>query len=666
MCGIVGYVGQKRDVGEVIIDALKKMEYRGYDSAGFCSVNQTYIPPFEDDDTIKQTYVHESNSVNLVKTKGKIKNLEIALGKDQILATLAIGHTRWATHGEPTPVNAHPHYSQDKKIFLAHNGIVENFLSLKKSLLEAGHIFISETDTEVIAHQIEKNYQASENFCEQGFIDAFIKTLNELRGTYGIVVFHADFPDLLLAARLSSPVLIGLTEEGKFVVSDPEALKLFTKDVIFLDDGEVAVLKKNSVNILDLNRQLLEKNIEQLDIDSSDANMEGYETFMIKEICEQAETIHKAFRGRFLPDDSNVKFGGLENEQIQLALIRAKRIVLVGCGTAFYAAKLGEYFFEEIADVSAKAEKATEFGYRDPVFDQETVYIFISQSGETADTLMALKKVKEKNITTIGVVNVVGSSIARNTDAGIYTRVGPEIAVASTKAFTSQVLILLMLAIKLGRQRNMKETEARDLIQAIKKMPEKIQAIIDRRQEIDQIAGDYLKREQEMLLAKLPDIFSIETKTEILKCLNVERSCVYLGRKFGYPVALEGALKIKEIAYIPTEGFPSGELKHGPISMIDNEHFSIFVIPKDSMYHYNFSNLQEVRARKGPVFAVITEGDEDVEKIVEYSFSIPETSELLLPILETIPLQLFAYYIALKKGKNVDKPKNLAKAVTVG
>ena len=668
MCGIIGYIGPKQDVVPIIIQALRNMEYRGYDSAGFCSVGgyDVKVADYEDENVFSKSFLSGLTRTNLIKAKGKIKYLEAALGTHQIPSSLAIGHTRWATHGDPTPANAHPHYNGTGNIFLAHNGIIENFLKLKEKLLNAGYDFVSETDTEVIAQLIQYHYRQLGELTEQSYIDAFVTTLNELRGTYGIVAVHADYPELLLAAKHGSPVLIGLTDEGTYVASDALALISYTKDVIYLDDSEVAVLRRNSRKIINLQSQQLEKDIQQLEIDGTTVDMEGYDTFMLKEICQQPSSIYETCRGRFAEDESDVVLGGLKDKEIELALIRAERVVLVGCGTAFYAAKLGEKFIEELCDIPAKTEKATEFGYSDPVFDQKSVYIFVSQSGETRDTIMALEKVKAKKIPTIGIVNVVGSTIARQTDAGIYTKVGPEVAVASTKAFTGQVLSLLLLAIKMGRQRNMKEAEARQLIQEIKRLPDKIQSIVDRCSEIEAIVDAYLKREHEMLMAKLPKALSDKTKLKILKNLDVERSITYLGRKYNYPVALEGALKIKEIAYVATEGFPSGELKHGPIAMIDIEHFSVFVIPDDSTYAHNFSNLKEIQARSGPIFAIVSDGNREVAEIADFTFAVPVTLEPLTPILTTIPLQLFAYYMALKKGKDVDKPRNLAKSVTVG
>jgi len=618
MCGIVGYIGDPEKVVDTLMHGLKRLEPRGYDSAGIA--------------------VLKDGIMTCIKSAGKVEQLSKRINGTVIHGSLGIAHTRWATHGEPNERNAHPHFSRLGQVYLAHNGTINNNGVLKKMLITKGCEFISETDTEVIVHLIEDFYNQSEVKNEDAFVSSLQKTLGLLEGTYGLVVCHVDYPDLILVARLGSPVLVGVGKNEMIIASNPVAIMSYTDKVNYLSDNEIAKVYRDNYQIIDASNKEVKKVVEKIELDMNDITMNGYETFMLKEIFEQPQTIEDTYRGRIMSHLGEVKLGGLEEKGVLDTLRHIKRLNLVACGSAFYAAKVGEYLFEEIAGIPTKVDKATEFAYRDPVFDSETAYIVVSQSGETADTRRALNKIKQKGILCLGVVNSVGSLIAHETDAGVYNRVGPEIGVASTKAFTSQVAVMIMLAVLMGRQRYLSEVAAKQILSELEALPEKIKKILTQSAEIEAIAKEYL----------------------------TAKSFVYLGRKFNYPIALEGALKLKEISYIHTEGYPAGELKHGPLALVDENLPTIFIIPKDSVYDHNLSNLEEIKARKGKVIAIATEGDKDIAQIADHVIYLPDAIEAVMPILAAIPLQLFAYYTAKFNHRDIDKPRNLAKTVTVG
>lgn len=603
MCGIVGYIGSKRAL-PIIMSGLQRLEYRGYDSYGFCTLNGL---PF------------------LYKAVGKISdNVE---DFDNVVGNVGIGHTRWATTGEVTQANAHPHVDCQKQIFVVHNGIVENYKELKQKLIEEGHTFTSETDTEVIAHLIEKYF-------EENLEQAVKKALKDIRGTYGLVAISTRDPKKLVVARMSSPLIIGVGADEFIVASDPSAIITRTRQIINLDDGEVAVLTEDGFTISKEEKEI-KKDTETIDWDIDQAEKGGFEHFMLKEIMEEPNTIEDAMRGRLILEEGNAKLGGLFSVEEELRDI--KDLLLIGCGTAHYACKVGEYMFEEYANIPSETDVGSEFRYRKPVVDKTTAAIFISQSGETADTLAALREMKEKGILTLGVTNVVGSSQARESEAGVYTRSGPEIAVASTKAFLGQLTTLAMITLYLGRQREMAIVMGQRIVSELIKLPDLARGVLSKAKEIEAIADKYKD------------------------CKNFW----FIGRKYNYPIALEGALKLKEISYLHAEGAAGGELKHGPLALIDENCPIVAICPSDSVYEKMISNIEEIKARKGKVIAIATEGNEEIKKIADDVIYIPKTLEMLTPILTVIPLHLFAYYIALKLGRNIDKPKNLAKSVTV-
>ncbi len=606
MCGIIGYIGTK-EASPILLSGLKRMEYRGYDSYGFCFLND--------------------GKASLFKRVGKIDNTEKEfLGKD-FVGQIGIGHSRWATTGLVTQENAHPHCDCKKEIFVVHNGIVENYKELKAKLIKEGHIFESETDTEVIAHLIEKYYV-------NNLEGAVGKALRDIRGTYGLAVISTKDPEKIVAARMSSPLIIGVGVDEFLVASDPSAIITRTRQIINLDDGEIAILKKDGFCILKEEKEA-QKNIETIDWDIEQAEKGGYEHFMLKEIMEEPSVIEDAMRGRLLEDEGLVKLGGLESVQDQLRKI--DNITLIGCGTAHYAAKIGEYMLEEYANIPTLTDIGSEFRYRKPIVNKSTAAIFVSQSGETADTLAALREMKAKGVLTLGVTNVVGSSQSRETDAGVYTRSGPEIAVASTKAFLGQLTILSLITIYLGRQRDMSIVTGKRIISELMKIPELAREILKQKNEIKKIAEKYKN------------------------C----RDFWFIGRKYNYPIALEGALKLKEVSYVHAEGLAGGELKHGPLALIDENCPTIAICPTDSVYEKMISNIEEIKARKGKIIAIATVGNEEIEKIADDVIYIPKTLEMLTPILSVIPLHLFAYYFADSLDRDIDKPKNLAKSVTV-
>ena len=609
MCGIVGYIGKQKAL-PVLMDGIKNLEYRGYDSAG--------LAVLEDDGSIKSE-----------KAVGRVAALEEKISGIEFNGRRGIIHSRWATHGGVTETNAHPHGDCSGRLQLVHNGIIENYKELKGELLKSGHKFKSETDTEAAVHLIEEELKTNT------FEEAVRKALRKIRGTYGIAVLYSREPDKLIAARNFSPLLVGLGNEEYFIASDASAVLKHTKNVIYLDDGEMAVLTPNEHKVYDLGRNIHEKKLYEIDWSPELVQKGGRAHFMLKEIFEEPEAIENSIRGRLIADEGLAKLGGLAEVLPQLK--SAKRILVSACGTAYFAGRVGEYMLEEYAGIPVEVDFASEFRYRKPVFREGDVFLAISQSGETADTLAALREAKEKGLLTLGIVNVVGSTIARDTDAGVYQHIGPEIGVASTKAFTSQVAILGLVALLLGRQREMSLVTGERISQELKKIPELMRRILEKTEDIRTLADKYQKYE----------------------------NFLYLGRKYNLPVANEGALKLKEISYVHAEGCGAGEMKHGSIAMIDENFPSIFIAPQDSVYEKMISNIEEVKARKGPVIVVATEGDERMRDIADDVIYIPKTLEMLTPLLSVVPLQLFAYHFAVQRGRDVDKPRNLAKSVTV-
>ncbi|MDP3771962.1 MAG: glutamine--fructose-6-phosphate transaminase (isomerizing) [bacterium] len=617
MCGIIGYIG-KRQALPLLVEGLRRMEYRGYDSAGVA--------------------VAMPSGIFTAHAVGMINALDEKLAALSGLAgTLGIGHTRWATHGGVTEQNAHPHADCTGDVWVAHNGIIENYSELKNELTARGHVFRSETDTEVLPHLIE---EAARAYPEAGLGEQVRVALQKIIGTYGIVVLDRRAPETLIAARNFSPLLIGIGGGGigdgeYFVASDASAVLKHTKEVIYLDDGEIAVLTPRGHHVSDLGRNTRTKTSERIEWTDDEVKKDGYAHFMLKEIHGEPEAIENSIRGRIVLEEGGARLGGLADA---LGVLReAQRILIVGCGTAYHAGRIGEYMLEEYASIPVETDIASEFRYRKPVFRPGDVLLAISQSGETADTLAAVREAKQKGVFTLGIVNVVGSSIARETHAGVYQHIGPEIGVASTKAFTSQVAILALLTLLVGRQRDMSLVTGERIGSELKKIPDLMREILKQERAIKKIAAKY-KNAQNFF---------------------------FLGRKYNLPVALEGALKLKEISYVHAEGCGAGELKHGPIAMIDKHLPSICIVPHDSTYEKMISNMEEIRARKGPIIAIATEGDERVQTIADDVIYIPKTLEMLTPLLSVIPLQLFAYHFGVQHGHDVDKPRNLAKSVTV-
>jgi len=609
MCGIVGYIG-KEEALPVLIEGIKNLEYRGYDSSGFAILS-------------------DDNRVGNEKAVGKVSALIEKIDGKKFPGKLGIVHSRWATHGGVTEANAHPHSDCSGVIWLAHNGIIENYNELKKELLKRGHTFKSETDTETIAHLIEEELK------DFSFPDAVRAALKKIRGTYGLVVIKSDEPGTLIAARNFSPLLVGIGDGEYIVASDAAAVLKHTKNVVYLDDGEMAVLTPSGHKVFDLDMNQLEKEHHVIDWSPELAKKNGYPYFMLKEIFEGPDAVENSIRGRLVPDEGLVKLGGLS--EVLPELKKAKRILISGCGTAYYAGRVGEYMLEEYGGIPVETDTASEFRYRKPVFREGDVFVAVSQSGETADTLAALREAKEKGVPAIGIVNVVGSTLARSTDAGVYQHIGPEIGVASTKAFISQVSILALLTILMGRQREMSLVTGKRIAEELKKIPDLMRRILKQSDEIAKLAGKYQKFE----------------------------NFLYLGRKYNLPVAYEGALKLKEISYVHAEGCGAGEMKHGPIAMIDENFPSVFIAPQDSVYEKMISNIEEVKARRGPVIAIATEGDEKIKELADDVIYIPKTLEMLTPLLSVVPLQLFAYHFGAARGLDVDRPRNLAKSVTV-
>lgn len=611
MCGIVGYIGNKQ-ASPILLDGLKRLEYRGYDSAGIS--------------------VWDGEKINTIKVKGRVAELAKLLDQNNLSGTYGIAHTRWATHGEPSERNAHPHSDGENNVFVVHNGIIENYKTLKNELEKEGRQFTTETDTEVVAHLISK-FMKSGNSLEQ----ATKKSLKLIKGAYALLVMAKDEPGTLVAARLSSPLRIGITPDQLIIASDPSAILNYTQQIITLGDGELAVIKGTNYTISSLASDIvIDKEVEKIEWDLSEAEKGGFDHFMLKEIFEQPETVQNSLRGRIIAEEGRAVLGGLSSVEDRLRKI--ERLTIVACGTASYAALVGEYMIEEYAGLPTEVCIASEFRYRKPVLTPgKDAVLVLSQSGETADTLAAIREAKQKDVLTLGIVNVIGSTISQETDAGVYNHAGPEIGVASTKVFVSQLTVLALITLLLGRQRQMSITTGSRIAEELLKLPSYIESILKKNEEIADLAKKY---------SKFKNVF-------------------FLGRKYNYPIALEGALKLKEISYIHAEGGASGELKHGPIAMIDENFPTIFIAPKDSVYDKNLSNIEEIKARKGKVVVIATEGDEEIKKIADDVLYIPKTLEMLTPILVVIPLQLLAYHVATILGLDVDKPRNLAKSVTV-
>ena len=608
MCGIVGYIGPRQAAG-LLIEGLRRLEYRGYDSAGIAVVN--------------------GRGLKIMKAAGKLSVLENELKKKMPQGTIGIGHTRWATHGAPTTTNAHPHTDQSGRIAVIHNGIIENSGVLRKALEQRGHTFKSETDTEVLAHLVGELYQGN-------LEEAVATALRDVDGAYGLVFVSADEPGVLVAARKGSPLLVGVGENEWFIASDASPLLQYTRSVVYLDDGEMAVLTREGYRVRNLVTARISKEVNQIDWDLAQVERGGYPHFMLKEICEQPESLKNTLRGHLLEEEGTARVTGLNLTDEELKKI--ERVIITACGTSWHSGIIGEYMLEEMARLPVEVEYASEFRYRNPVVDPHTLVIGISQSGETADTLAAIREAKRRGARTIGLVNVVGSTIAREVDGGIYLHAGPEVGVASTKAFTSQVAALALISLRIARLRNLSILQGRQFISALQQLPDQAKQILKRSDEIEELASRFLR---------------------------TTRNALYLGRGVNFPVALEGALKLKEISYIHAEGYPAAEMKHGPIALIDENMPVVFIAPRDAVHSKIVSNIEEVRARGGKVIALINEGDTEIERLADATFTIPETLDLLTPILTSIPLQLLSYYVAVSRGCNVDQPRNLAKSVTV-
>ena len=609
MCGIVGYIGNK-DVLPILMDGLKRLEYRGYDSAGVAILDE--------------------GKIKVIKQVGKIAALETELDGNSTSGKMGIAHTRWATHGEPNQVNAHPHTDESGNIILVHNGIIENYNALKKMLVSKGHTFHTDTDTETVAHLISEFFQNGTSFEE-----AFRAALNEIDGTYGIAMITKHEPEKIYCARKGSPLVIGVGEGENFVASDASAIIAHTRNVIYLEDGEIAIISREGFVTKTIDNKTVTKRIEKISFDLERIEKAGYPHFMLKEIHEQPDTVADAMRGRLIEEEGVAKLGGLT--PILHNVLRARKIFITACGTSYHAGLVGEYMLEQYCRVPVEVEYASEFRYRDPIIEDDNLVVVITQSGETADTLAALREAKRKGTTVMGLVKVVGSSIARETHGGTYIHAGPEIGVASTKAFTSQVAALTLLTLMIARTKAMSAEEGRSIVKEMKTLPEKVAQALKTDETVKKIAEEFKEK----------------------------RNFLYLGRGYNYPVALEGALKLKEISYIHAEGYPAAEMKHGPIALIDEDMPVVVIATRDSTYEKIVSNIEEVKARKGRVIAVVSEGDDKLDKLVDYTIPIPMTRDLLQPIISIIPLQLLAYHIAVLRGCDVDQPRNLAKSVTV-
>jgi glucosamine--fructose-6-phosphate aminotransferase (isomerizing) len=606
MCGIFAYTGDKK-AEPILLEGLSSLEYRGYDSAGI------FMPGYE-----------------LVKTPGAVDELKKRMNLGKADAKSGIAHLRWATHGEPTEVNAHPHADCTGDVYVAHNGIIENFRELKAELVARKHTFKSETDTEILAHLIEEGVVAGKSF-----EDSVVDMLGKIRGTYGLLISYAKDPDTIITARMGSPVVLGLGDGENFVASDATPILRHTKEVVFLNDGDIAIITPTSHRVRTLTDTEIKRQHETIDWNAEEASKGGYPHFMLKEMMEIPEVIENAIRGRIIAKEGRVKLGGLESVEAKLRDI--DRLIITACGGAYIVGLLAEYLFEDIARIPVEVEYGSEFRYRHPVVSKGTALLAISQSGETLDTLEAVREAKRHGALTLGVVNTVGSTIARETDAGVYNHAGPEIGVASTKAVISQITVVTLIALFLGRTRELAIEESKKIIDALEELPKLARKVLDMSDEIRKVALKY----------------------------KDARDFLYIGRRWSYPAALEGALKVKEISYVHAEGYGAGEMKHGPLAMIDEKFPTLAIVPQDSVYEKTISNMIEIQARKGPLIAVATEGDERVKEITKDVIYIPKTIEQLSPILSIIAVQLFAYHFAVEKGLNVDRPRNLAKSVTV-
>ena len=607
MCGIVCYVGAKK-AKPILIEGLKRLEYRGYDSAGLA--------------------VQDGTHIDYYRALGKIVELERKINDLDIKGRSGIAHTRWATHGEPSEENAHPHRDGDENVFVIHNGIVENFHYLKKKLEKAGITFRSETDTEVLAHLISLNFDGNLD-------EAVRKTMSQVEGTFGIAVIHRHAPGEVVVARRGSPLIIGVGEDGNYAASDVAAMVRYTTEVVHLNDNELALLTEDGFSISTAQAQAIKRATETVEWQPEDAELNGFPHFMLKEIFEQPETIKNAIRGRLEPGEGVPKLGGIM--PVWDSLKECRHLVMVACGTSYYAGCVGMYIFEKLTEVDVEVELASEFRYRKMNFPPNTFIIALSQSGETADTLAAIREAKRKGAKLLGIVNVVGSSIARETDAGVYNHAGPEIGVASTKIFISQLTILTLLALLLGRHQNLSLTDGVEALKALSALPDQVKKILSNDNHIQAIAQKYYR------------------------CDN----WLFLGRKYGYPIAMEGALKLKEISYIHAEGYAAGEMKHGPIALINPEMPTVAIVPKDALYEKMISNIQEIKSRKGPVIAIASEGDDKIKEMADEVIEVPATLDYLNPILCAVPCQLMAYHCARFLNRDIDKPRNLAKSVTV-
>jgi len=609
MCGIIGYIGSKETL-PILLEGLRRLEYRGYDSAGVA-----IIP---------------NGKLEVHKKAGKVADLEKALGKNQKLSRIGIGHTRWATHGAPNDLNAHPHSDCLKELAIIHNGIIENFATLKKKLAAEGHVIRTETDTEILGHLIEEMYKRTPDL-----FTAVRRALIEVEGAYGILVISSREPDKIIAARKGSPLVIGVGEHENLIASDAAALVDHTRSVVYLSDGEIASISASDVTIKTIHDEEIVKQVEEITFDLEQIEKGGYDHFMLKEIHEQPESITNSLRGRLLVGEGTAKLGGLDS--VRDKLLKADRFIITACGTSWHAALVGKYMIEQITGIPVEVDYASEFRYREPIVRPTDVVFVISQSGETADTLAALREARKCGATVLGIVNVVGSTIARETDAGVYIHAGPEIGVASTKAFTSQIAVLALISLMVGRQRGMPAEKGKVLAKDLSEIPAKVKSVLASLDQIKYIAEEFKNAQ----------------------------NFIYLGRGANFPTALEGALKLKEISYIHAEGYPAAEMKHGPIALIDENMPVVFIVPKDRIYDKVLSNLQEVRARKGRIIAIANEDDDQIDGLSEFVIRVPHTYSYFGPIINSIPLQLLAYYMAVARGCNVDQPRNLAKSVTV-
>ena len=618
MCGIVAYLGQKA-AQPILVEGLKRLEYRGYDSAGVAILS--------------------NGSMRIVKTKGRIKALEEILSAPDENEKLGIGHTRWATHGKPNTINAHPHQDYTGKIAVVHNGIIENYSTLKKWLQTEGVEFASETDTEVIANLIgyfyTKGNKTEDNNGQSKFEWAVQRALHEVHGTYGLAIVCSDEPEILIGAKKGSPLILGVGDDEYILASDAAAVVEHTTQAIYLSDNEMVTISPKGFHTKTVNNVTVSKDLMEIEFSLEQIELGGFKHHMLKEIFEQPEALSNCMRGRLDVENNKIKLGGIDSHLREMT--RTRHLILTACGTAFHAGLVGEFLFEKLARIPTETEYASEFRYRNPIIEDGTVVISISQSGETADTLAAIDQAKERGANVLGIVNVVGSSIARATDAGIYLHVGPEIGVASTKAFTAQVTVLTMLAIELGRRKLISSAQASSYIHELSQIPDKISRILKQSEHIKKIAA-----------------------------ANIDKNnWLFLGRGFNYPVALEGALKLKEISYIHAEGLPAAEMKHGPIALIVDGMPAVFIATVGPQYNKIMGNIAEVKARGGKVIAVATEGDENIKQYADHLITVPDVPELLQPILTVVPLQLLAYHAAVLRGHDVDKPRNLAKSVTV-